>query len=108
MNALEAYENELFQVMESGIQNIPGARTYGHAKVRTPTIYFTITGIENEEIYKHLASKQVNAPASNFYALEVSRALGLGDKGAVRAGLAPYSTLQDVQRLLTALKELIQ
>jgi selenocysteine lyase/cysteine desulfurase len=106
MNALEAYEHDLFQELESGLLAIPGVRTYGHASVRTPTIYFTIDGIENDVIYKHLASKKINAPASNFYALEVSRALGLGDKGAVRAGLAPYSSIHDVQRLLTALIEL--
>lgn len=108
MNALEEYEHELFQVMEAGIKAIRGVRTYGHAKVRTPTIYFTIDSIENDVIYKHLASKKINAPASNFYALEVSRALGLGDSGAVRAGLAPYSSHEDVQRLLTALRELVQ
>jgi len=44
-------------------------------------------------------------PAHNFYALEVSRALGLGDTGAIRAGLAPYSTKDDVDRLISGLEE---
>ena len=46
------------------------------------------------------------ATAGNFYALETSRALGLEDKGAVRAGLAPYSTIDDVNRLVAGLREL--
>jgi selenocysteine lyase/cysteine desulfurase len=52
-----------------------------------------------------MATKKVNLPAHNFYALEVSRALGLGDTGAIRAGLAPYSTKDDVDRLISGLEE---
>jgi len=58
-------------------------------------------------ISKAMALKSVTLPASNFYALEVSRALGLGDAGALRAGLAPYSTRDDVDRLIAGLKELL-
>ena len=42
----------------------------------------------------------VAAPAGSFYAIEASRHLGLGDHGAVRAGLAPYTDAGDVDRLL--------
>jgi selenocysteine lyase/cysteine desulfurase len=48
----------------------------------------------------------VNAPAGSFYALEAARWLGLGDAGAVRAGLAPYTSEADVDRLLTGVAEL--
>lgn len=50
------------------------------------------------------AELKVNAPAHNFYAFEASHKLGLGDKGAMRAGLAPYSTKEDVDRLVEGLK----
>ena len=50
-----------------------------------------------------LAGQDVNAPAGHFYALEASRHLGLGDRGAVRAGLAAYTDDSDVERLLAAL-----
>ena len=106
MRELENYEEGLFAAMESGIQALPGVTTYGHAKKRTPTVYFNIKGYQGAEVYKHLAELNVNAPAGNFYALEVSRALGLGDTGAVRVGLAPYSTLEDVTRLLEGLRDL--
>jgi cysteine desulfurase family protein (TIGR01976 family) len=107
MIELEKYENELFLYMERTVKEVPGLKTYGHASHRTPTMYFSIEGVENLEIYRHLATKKVNAPASNFYALEVSRALGLGDAGAVRAGLAPYTTYEDVDRLVSGLNELV-
>ena len=106
MSAAEKYEETLFEYMESEIKAIPGVTLYGHAKKRTPTLYFNLKGVEAADVYKHLATVQVNAPAGNFYALEVSRALGLGDTGAVRAGLAPYSTTKDVDRLIAGLHQL--
>lgn len=106
MEELEKYEEELFRFMESEIKGLPGVSTYGHASKRTPTIYFNLKGLEGVEVYTHLSKLQVNAPSGNFYALEASRALGLGDSGAVRVGLAPYSTHDDVTRLISGLREL--
>jgi len=106
MAAAEKYEEDLFEYMESEIKAIPGVTLYGHAENRTPTLYFNLKGVAGAEVHKHLAGLKVNAPASNFYALEVSRALGLGDTGAVRAGLAPYSTKEDVDRLVAGLRQL--
>jgi cysteine desulfurase family protein (TIGR01976 family) len=108
MAAAEKYEEELFEYMESEIKGLPGVTLYGHAKNRTPTLYFNLKDISGAEVHKHLAGLKVNAPASNFYALEVSRALGLGDTGAVRAGLAPYSTKEDVDRLVAGLRQLVK
>ena len=89
MNALEGYEEELLVYMENQIKALPGVTMYGHAKHRTPTLYFSFSGHVSADIYKAMVSKKVNVPAHNFYALEVSRKLGLGDDGALRAGLAP-------------------
>jgi cysteine desulfurase family protein (TIGR01976 family) len=107
MRALEAYEDELLEYMESSLKALPGITLYGHAKKRTPTLYFSFKGFDSAEIYKAMAKKSVTLPASNFYALETSRKIGLGDAGALRAGLAPYSTRDDVDRLVAGLKEII-
>jgi len=55
------------------------------------------------QISADLAALGVDAPAGNFYALEVSRHLGLGDIGGVRVGLAPYTSRDDVDRLIAGL-----
>jgi len=107
MNSLEKYEDELMEYLESSVAALPGVTLYGRAKHRTPTIYFSFAGRNNADIYNALALKKVNVPASNFYALEVSRKLGLGDSGALRAGLAPYSIREDIDRLVTGLKEIL-
>ena len=107
MHALEAYEDELLEYMERSLKALPGITLYGHANKRTPTLYFTFKGFESSDIYKAMAKKSVTLPASNFYALETSRKLGLGDAGALRAGLAPYSTRDDVDRLVAGLREIV-
>jgi selenocysteine lyase/cysteine desulfurase len=105
LTSLEEYEQSLFDYMVKGLTNLPGITIYSKAKHHTPTAYFNFKGVDAAELYKFMATKKVNLPAHNFYALEVSRALGLGDTGAVRAGLAPYSTKDDVDRLISGLEE---
>jgi cysteine desulfurase family protein (TIGR01976 family) len=106
MVALEDYEDILHARMREGLESIPGIHLYSNAKHRTPTETFTIEGHNSDGISAFLAERGVNAPASNFYALEVSRWLGLGDAGGVRVGLAPYSNDDDVDRLIAGLREL--
>ncbi|MFM7212869.1 MAG: cysteine desulfurase-like protein [Actinomycetota bacterium] len=105
MTSLEAYEDALHARLRSGLESIPGVRLYSNAHHRTPTETFTIDGIDSADITEFLATRGVNAPHGNFYALECSRWLGLGDEGGVRVGLAPYSDDDDVDRLLSGLLE---
>ena len=106
MQAVEEHEARLLRRLVDGLADIPGLRTYGDPARRTPTAYFSLAGAEPREVHAHLATLGVNAPASHFYAIEASRWLGLGDTGAVRAGLAAYSTDDDVDRLLDGLARL--
>ena len=100
MSTLEAYEDELHERMRSGLEAIEGVHCYAHAPLRTPTELFSVNGVESPEVYRRLAERGVNAPAGSFYALEASEWIGLGAGGAVRAGLAPYTSGDDVDRLL--------
>jgi cysteine desulfurase family protein (TIGR01976 family) len=105
MQRVEAYEDLLFERLLSGLDAIPGVRRYGRPARRTPTVLFSVEGRTGREVHEGLAAHGVNAPASSFYALEASRRLGLGDSGAVRAGLAPYTSEDDVDRLLAGVAD---
>jgi selenocysteine lyase/cysteine desulfurase len=105
MRAVEEYEEQLFARLLDGLRGIDGVTLHGDPKRRTPTVFFSVASREGREVYEHLAAEGVNAPASNFYALEASRWLGLGDAGAVRAGLAPYTSADDVERLIAGVAE---
>ena len=104
MTALESYEDELHVYLRAGLESVPGVRLYCHAPHRTPTELFSIDGVDSEQIYVTLSALGVNAPASSFYAIEVADWIGLGEPGAVRVGLAPYTNHDDVDRLIAGLR----
>lgn len=106
MAAVEAHEDALRTRIEDGLADLPGVTVLSRAARRTPTLLLTVDGHRPADLYRRLAERQVNAPASSFYAVEASRRLGLGDGGALRVGLAPYTHDGDVDRLLTALAEI--
>ena len=59
-----------------------------------------------DAIAEHLASREIYAWSGHFYAVEVIARLGLGESGGlVRVGLCHYSTAQEVDRLIAALRE---
>lgn len=100
---LEKHEDALLARLESGLAELPELINHSRAAHRTPTVLLTAPGRDMAAAYRFLAARGVDAPASNFYALEASRRLGLGDEGGLRAGLAPYSSEEDVDRLLLGL-----
>jgi cysteine desulfurase family protein (TIGR01976 family) len=101
LKALEEHENALLARLDSGLAALPGVTRHGAPdRHRTPTVLFSVDGAAPQAVYEHLATQGVNAPAGTFYAIETARHLGLGDTGAVRAGIAPYTTEGDVDRLL--------
>ncbi len=105
MAAVEEYEAGLLDRLLDGLGAIDGVTLHGRPARRTPTVLFSVAGRTGREVYEELARAGVNAPASHFYALEASRRAGLGDDGAVRAGIAPYTTTEDVDRLLRAVSQ---
>ncbi|MFF5113233.1 cysteine desulfurase-like protein [Streptosporangium sp. NPDC000509] len=107
MGALEEHERILLERLDAGLAEIAGVTFYGAAsRARTPTTLFSVDHVRSADAYRFLAERGVNAPAGSFYALECSRRLGLGDTGAIRAGIAPYTDESDVDRLLKGVQEL--
>ncbi|MET0475095.1 MAG: cysteine desulfurase-like protein [Mycobacterium sp.] len=106
--ALQHHEDGLRERLESGLRQLPGVTIHSRAARRTPTLLATFAGRDAAEISTLLAQHDVNAPAGSFYAYEASRRLGLGEAGGLRMGLAPYSTADDVDRLLRVLESTLR
>ncbi|MFC8502383.1 cysteine desulfurase-like protein [Pedococcus sp. NPDC057267] len=102
-----AHELRLREDLEPRLAELPGATLHSRAGERTPTILVTFEGHDSKDVSRQLAARGVNAPAGHFYALEASRALGLGDTGGLRIGLASYTDAGDLERLLTGLGEVV-
>src|SRR3954471_24969107 len=103
LTALEEHEDALLARLQAGVAQLSGVTVWSRAARRTPTLLLTFDGRDAADAWRFLAERGVNAPAGNFYAIEASRWLGLGDAGGLRAGLAPYTDEDDVDRLLTRL-----
>jgi cysteine desulfurase family protein (TIGR01976 family) len=106
--ALSSHESALLTRLESGVAALPGATVHSRAERRTPTLLVTFADADAAVLYASLDRFGILAPAGNFYALETSRHLGLGDSGGLRIGLAPYSTADEVDRLIVALRDLLR
>ena len=106
MPAVEAHEADLLARLLDGLDDLPHVRVHGSPASRTPTLLLHVDGVEPRAVFEHLAASDVLVPAGTFYAIEASRHAGLGDIGGVRAGLSPYTTVDEVERLLDGLGEL--
>jgi cysteine desulfurase family protein (TIGR01976 family) len=103
MARIEAHEEPLRARLEGAVSSLPGVTCWSRAAHRTSTLLFTFADHDPQDVRNALAHKGVNAPSGNFYAIECSRRLGLGDAGGLRLGLAPYTNAEDVDRAVEAL-----
>ncbi|MEP6991408.1 MAG: cysteine desulfurase-like protein [bacterium] len=92
----------------SGLSAIPGVTLYGPppGTPRTPTVSFTVRGHSTTDVAKRLARCGVYVSNGDFYAKTVADVLGRGDDGFVRAGAACYTTPDEIDRLVRAVREL--
>ena len=107
---VDAHEQALFALLEHGLRAIPGVRFHGVARgqPRTPTAAFTVDGRTPDEVARRLGAEGVFVWNGDFYATTVCDALGLsGCGGLVRAGLAPYSSEDDVRRLIDGVARIV-
>jgi cysteine desulfurase family protein (TIGR01976 family) len=103
----EAHEDALRARLGTGLAAVPGATVYSRAAERTPTVLVHFASRPAADVAEFLAGRGILAPAGSFYALEASRHLGLGDDGALRIGLAPYSTVAEIDAVLAGIAEFI-
>jgi cysteine desulfurase family protein (TIGR01976 family) len=91
-----------------GLRAIPGVTLYGPppSAPRTPTVAFTVAGRTSEEVAVALARRAVFVSNGDFYATTVMSRLGQSKDGVVRAGCACYTTADEVERLITGVREI--
>jgi cysteine desulfurase family protein (TIGR01976 family) len=105
-DAIRAYERELGERLLDGL---PDKLTlYGLPTMdgRVATFAFNVDGIESREAATRLGEAGYAVWHGNYYAVEVMKRLGLGDGGAVRAGIVHYNTADEVDGLLAAIDAL--
>ena len=107
--ALHHRHLELLQRLWSGLAAINGIRLYGPPPeaARTSTISFTLKGHSSEAIARALAEKGVFVSNGDFYAATVAEKMGLAEEGFVRVGCACYTTEEEIDRVITGVREMV-
>ncbi|HEU5057848.1 MAG TPA: cysteine desulfurase-like protein [Kofleriaceae bacterium] len=107
---IAAHEQELCRRLLVGLAALP-VTVYGPADPdrvgeRAPTVAFTHATRTPAEVAAYLGERGVFVWHGNYYALELSSALGREPDGMVRVGVLHYNTDGEIDRLLSLLGEL--
>ena len=104
--AIQAHERTLGDRFLAGLPD--NATLYGLPTMegRVATFAFNVDGVETRDAASRLGDAGYAVWQGNYYAVEVMNRLGLGDAGAVRAGIVHYNTAEEVDGLLGAIAAL--
>jgi len=106
-----AYERRLISRLIDGLQSIPGVRIYGitdpsRFEERCSTLSLRIGNHNPTTIAAFLGERGIFTWDGNYYALNLTERLGVESQGGLlRVGLVHYNTMDEVERLLAALRE---
>jgi cysteine desulfurase family protein (TIGR01976 family) len=112
MNAIQDYERGLAEKLIAGLLDIPGLTFYGITDPqrfdnRTPTVSVRIEGRTPRQLAETLGERGIFTWDGNYYAMNLSERLGVEESGGMlRIGLVHYNTTEEVDRLLSALREI--
>lgn len=107
-NGLRAHSGPLVLRLWEALANINGIRMYGpppHVE-RTPTVSFTVKNVASTEVARRLSERGLFASHGDFYAQTVIERLGLAPEGLVRVGCACYTSDEEIDRLIEAIREM--
>jgi cysteine desulfurase family protein (TIGR01976 family) len=109
--AMHQYETGLLSRLIAGLQTIPGMRIFGITDAkrfddRCSTLSLRVGDHNPTAIATFLGERGIFTWDGNFYALNLSERLGVEQHGGVlRVGLVHYNTAEEVERLVSALRE---
>ncbi len=107
------YERALCERLIHGLRELPGLKVYGitdpqRFERRCPTIALRINGHSPLELATKLGERGLFTWDGNYYALNLTEQLDVEkDGGFLRIGLFHYNTVEEVDRLLAALREIV-
>jgi cysteine desulfurase family protein (TIGR01976 family) len=112
--AIHPHERALMEKMIAGLLAIPGLKLYGISdprrfENRCATIVVRVEGFTPLELATKLGDRGFFTWDGNYYALNVTEQLGVESTGGfLRIGLVHYNTMEEVERMLAALREVVR
>ena len=111
MQTIEEHESELAGKFRSALREIPSIILYAapDGVRKTPTVAFRVEGRAPEEVCDYVAERGFFVANGDFYASTLAGKLGIRDSGGwIRAGLAPYNTLEEVESFVEVLGRFVK
>jgi cysteine desulfurase family protein (TIGR01976 family) len=105
---LRAHSGPLVQRLWEALSSINGVSLYGPTPdvERTPTVSFVIENVASTEVARRLSERGLFASHGDFYAQTVIERLDLAPEGLVRVGCACYTSDEEIERLIEAVKKI--
>lgn len=108
--AIDEYERFLVERLLHGLAQISEIKVWGLTDTsrldqRVATVSLTHDRYTSAELAERLGRQGIFSWHGNYYALQLSEALGHEPAGMLRVGLVHYNTTGEVDRLLRALEE---
>lgn len=113
MDCLFDYEHSLSKRLIAGLKTLPGVTIQGISADdaldrRVPTVAFTHATVVPDDIAKQLGERGIFVWSGHNYALEAVRSLNILDAGgAVRIGPVHYNSIDEIDKLLNALEDIL-
>jgi cysteine desulfurase/selenocysteine lyase len=95
------HEHDLLVYGTKLLKEVPGLHIIGTAGEKAGVLSFIIDGLKNEDVAKALDREGIAVRAGHHCAQPILRRLGV--EGTVRASLAFYNTMEDLEALAAAL-----
>jgi cysteine desulfurase family protein (TIGR01976 family) len=107
--ALHHRGQALIERLWNGLDTIDSLHMFGPTpdRPRTPTVSFAVDGIPSAEVAHRLAGQGLFVSHGDFYASTAVERLGHARDGLVRVGCACYTTVEEIDRLLDALRTVV-
>ncbi|MDA0305347.1 MAG: aminotransferase class V-fold PLP-dependent enzyme [Proteobacteria bacterium] len=102
---MSAHEDKLAARFNDFLASKTAVRLFGPGGARTPTFSFIVDGKASSEIATELEKSKIAIGCGRFYANRLVDALGVNnpEDGVLRVSMAHYNTMDEVERLITAL-----
>ncbi|MCY0875900.1 MAG: cysteine desulfurase-like protein [Firmicutes bacterium] len=111
MSHIQAHEHRLADDLRDELSRLSGVTVYaaGADVAKTPTVAFRVAGVHPRDVCVHLLeTASVFIAEGDFYASTLAERLGIRESGGwVRAGLAPYTTEEEVLRVVQGVAQLV-
>jgi cysteine desulfurase/selenocysteine lyase len=104
LETIARYEHDLLDYATSQLRTIPGLSIIGQARERASVISFLLDGFAPEEVGAALDQHGIAVRAGHHCAQPILRRFGL--EGTVRASLALYNTQDEIDCLVSALRQI--